>query len=535
MIDLSPAHLAIVERILAEHVPGCEVRAFGSRATWNAKDYSDLDLAVVGEGPLPRGAVGRLKEAFEESRLPMRVDVVDWHSIADGFRELIAADCVVVQETPGRTGSPTVALGEAVELTLSSVDKKSKSDEHPVLLCNYTDVYNNDFIYADMDFMPATATDREIARCSLHEGDVIITKDSEAHDDIGVPALVRETAPNLLCGYHLAILRPKPQVDGKYLFYALKTREAQQQFHAYANGVTRFGLRKADIGLVEFPLPPLEEQRAIARVLGALDDKIELNRRMSETLEGMARALFRSWFVDFDPVCAKAEGRPSGLPPDLDALFPASFEESELGEIPAGWEVTTLGEVIEVNPPRQIRRGDVATHVEMAALPTSGPHVAYWTERAFTSGSRFARGDTLLARITPSLENGKTAFVDFLDDGETGWGSTEFIVLRPKSPWPREIAYMMAREPDFREHAIVNMTGTSGRQRVPVEAVATYPIAVPPEGVAEAYGRLARPSFERSTHLRDESRDLAEQRDALLPQLVSGELRARAVTLTETI
>ena len=90
---------------------------------------------------------------------------------------------------------------------------------------------------------------------------------------------------------------------------------------------------------MEISLPPLEEQRAIARVLGALDDKIELNRRMSETLEEMARALFRSWFVDFDPVRAKAEGRPSGLPPDLDALFPASFEASELGEIPAGWEV----------------------------------------------------------------------------------------------------------------------------------------------------------------------------------------------------
>ena len=101
------------------------------------------------------------------------------------------------------------------------------------------------------------------------------------------------------------------------------------------------------------PLPPLEEQRAIARVLGALDDRIELNRRMSETLEEMARALFRSWFVDFDPVRAKAEGRPSGLPPDLDALFPASFEASELGEIPAGWEVKALGgPCIDVQHPR---------------------------------------------------------------------------------------------------------------------------------------------------------------------------------------
>ena len=119
MIDLSPAHLAIVEGILAEHVPECEVRAFGSRATWNAKDYSDLDLAIIGGEPLPRGTLARLKEAFEESPLPMRVDVVDWHAIADGFREAIESDCVLVQEgTLPRVKDEwrEMSLGEAVEL-----------------------------------------------------------------------------------------------------------------------------------------------------------------------------------------------------------------------------------------------------------------------------------------------------------------------------------------------------------------------------------------------------------------------------------
>ena len=296
-------------------------------------------------------------------------------------------------------------------------------------------------------------------------------------------------------------------------------------------GATRNALTKKMIESIEVRAPSdVCEQRAIARVLGALDDKIELNRRMSETLEEMARALFQSWFVDFGPVRAKAEGRPSGLPPDLDALFPASFEASELGEIPAGWEVKTLGDVIDVNPRRRIRRGDVATHVEMAALPTSGPHVSYWTQRAFTSGARFTLGDTLLARITPSLENGKTALVDFLDGGETAWGSTEFIVLRPKPPWPPEMAYVMAREPNFREHAIVNMTGTSGRQRVPAEAVSTYPGAMAPDSVAVAFGDVVRPWFERSTGLNRQSNALAEQRDALLPQLVSGEVRTAEKT-----
>ena len=161
----------------------------------------------------------------------------------------------------------------------------------------------------------------------------------------------------------------------------------------------------------------------------------------------------------------------------------------------------------------------------MAALPTSGPHVAAWTRRAFTSGTRFTRGDTLFARITPSLENGKTALVDFLGEHETGWGSTEFIVLRPKHPWPPAMAYLLARQSSFRGYAIVNMTGTSGRQRVPPKAIASYSLAIPPENVAVAFGNIVQSWLEFATSINEQSRTLAAMRDALLPGLVSGEVR----------
>ncbi len=250
---------------------------------------------------------------------------------------------------------PRVALGQVINLTLSSVDKKSKTGERTVQLCNYTDVYNNSFIHGNLDFMMATATEQEIARCSLFAGDVVITKDSEKYDDIGVPALVREDVPKLVCGYHLAILRPSvSEIDGAYLFYALKADNAQRQFHSYANGITRFGLRKADIGLVEISLPPLLTQRAIAHILGALDDKIELNRRMNQTLEAMARAIFQDWFVDFGPTRAKLEGREPYLPPELWSLFPERLVDSELGEVPEGWGVRGLGEVINIHDSRRI-------------------------------------------------------------------------------------------------------------------------------------------------------------------------------------
>ena len=550
LIDLNPTHFETVRRILAEHLPECEVWAFGSRATWTAKDSSDLDLAVVGAAPLGRKTLGQLREAFEESNLPVRVDVVDWHAIPESFHREIERDYVVVQErgstlsrsvllphpnaqTKAVDGWRTERIGNLVELTLSSVDKKSKPDELPVVLCNYTDVYKNSFIHGNLAFMPATATAREVANCSLLAGDVLITKDSETHDDIGVPALVREEIPNLVCGYHLAILRPvREDLDGGYLFYAVSTQASQQQFHSLANGVTRFGLRKDDIGKVEIPLPPLLEQRAIAHVLGTLDDKIELNHRMCETLEAMARALFQSWFVDFEPVRAKMEGRwrPGeslpGLPAEHYHLFPDTLVPSSLGYIPEGWEVRTLGEVVEVNPHEPLQKGEPAPYLDMAALPTLGPNPEDAVPREFTSGMRFRNGDTLLARITPCLENGKTAFVQGLPKDTIGWGSTEFIVMRAKPPIPSAYTYLLARDDTFREHAIQSMTGTSGRQRVQIDALLPYLLPYSPAEVWSAFEVLIERLFSRIDFGKQESSALSAKRDALLPRLVSGEVRA---------
>ena len=126
---------------------------------------------------------------------------------------------------------------------------------------------------------------------------------------------------------------------GLYLYYALQAQDVQHQFHSFANGITRFGLRKSDIELVEIPSPPLKEQQDIAHVLGTLDDKIELNRRMNRTLEEMARAIFQDWFVDFGPTRAKMEGQEPYLPPELWDLFPGRNRGLGTGEIPEGWDV----------------------------------------------------------------------------------------------------------------------------------------------------------------------------------------------------
>ncbi len=327
---------------------------------------------------------------------------------------------------------------------------------------------------------------------------------------------------------HVAIVRVDATVaDPGYVLSYLTHPAVKSYIESFNAGGSRRAITKGHIESFEIPLPPLPEQRAIAHILGTLDHKIELNRRMNETLEARARALFKSWFVDFDPVRAKAEGHDTALPEHIAGLFPDRFVDSELGEIPGGWAVAPLPCSIEVNPMRSLRKGAVAPYLDMANMPTRGHSPDEVVDRPFGSGMRFVNGDTLVARITPCLENGKTAYVDFLQGGQVGWGSTEYIVLRPKPPLPEEFAYCLARSETFREFAIQSMTGSSGRQRVPPDSLSHFLLAAPPGPLAKLFGSFVRPLFLRARAAVRESRTLAGLRDTLLPKLIAGELRVR--------
>lgn len=310
------------------------------------------------------------------------------------------------------------------------------------------------------------------------------------------------------------------EADTAYLYWATKNPDIWPQ-----KGSGQPFITQTDARNIEIPLPSIYMQQGIARTLGALDDKIELNRRMSATLEEMARALYRSWFVDFDPVHARSLGQPPAhMDPTTAALFPDSFGEDGL---PEGWELGTLGDLIEFNPKERLPKGIPAPYLDMKALPTSGmtPDAPYI--RDFTSGTKFRERDTLLARITPCLENGKTAVVDDLLGADVGWGSTEFIVMRAKAGVSPALAYCVARDTDFRAEAIQTMTGSSGRQRADAKRIADLETAVASPAVLAAFSGLVSPMFDRMIASGQESRTLADLRDTLLPRLMSGELRIR--------
>ena len=226
-------------------------------------------------------------------------------------------------------------LRATTDCVVSNVDKLSVDYEIPVRLCNYTDVYNNDFIFPNLDFMQATATEDEIGKFGLRVGDVVITKDSESWDDIGVPALVRETADDLVCGYHLALLRPRLHqlLAGEFLFRCLQAKPIQVQLELAANGVTRFGLPKSKIGTVILPVPPLPTQRSIAdyldRETARLDGLLEEKERLVELLAEKRRGLItRAVTRGLDP---NVSLRDSGI--------------SWLGEIPEHWYTVALKRV----------------------------------------------------------------------------------------------------------------------------------------------------------------------------------------------
>lgn len=350
---------------------------------------------------------------------------------------------------------------------------------------------------------------------------LLVGEDGSVETKTGIPFL-QLVSGKFWVNNHAHVLQGETDIDTRFLFYALST----VPIRPFISGSVQAKLSQGNLNRIAVPYPKSADERSsIVEVLGALDDKIELNRRMNATLEAMARALFQSWFVDFDPVRAKLDGRqPEGLDPDIAALFPDAFQDSKAGHIPKGWTAQPMPDVIEVNPRRTLKGGTVAPYLNMKNLPTQGPSAQEVIGREFTSGSKFQNGDTLLARITPCLENGKTGYVDFLEGGQVGWGSTEFIVLSPKSPLPSQLGYLFARSDALRTHAIQNMTGTSGRQRVPSECFNTFWLAVPPPDIARCFNEHTEGLMAKIKANSSESHTLATLRDTLLPKLLNGEL-----------
>lgn len=317
-------------------------------------------------------------------------------------------------------------------------------------------------------------------------------------------AFVREDQAGWLCGTGcLQIALEGRLLLPEFLYYFMEQHEVALWLEQHAVGTTMLNLSGAIVADVPVRYPTIAVQQRIADTLVAYDDLIENNRRRMALLEDAARQLYREWFVRL--------------------RFPGREHTRMVEGVPEGWERVPTPEAVDINPTTRLSDAEEHWFVEMSDVAAGCMSIQQAARRAGRSGSKFRNGDTLLARITPCLENGKTAFVDVLPDGEAGRGSTEFIVLRARRVTP-EFVYCLARTYDFREHAIKSMVGSSGRQRVQETCFEKFLVWVPSSTMLTLFTDAVRPMFRQIKTLHEQNKKLVGARDLLLPRLMSGEI-----------
>ena len=337
---------------------------------------------------------------------------------------------------------------------------------------------------------------RSLSRSIAHRGDVIVT----ISGTIGQIAYIPEDSlyDEYLCSQRqFRVSFDSSMVYVPYLVFYFHTFEGQNKILSFANqtGVPALSQPLKNFKKIRLCLPSLQEQRRIASIVETINDKIENNIKINDNLQQQA-------FSVFDNLIANAENNDY-----------------------------TVSDYAFLNPKRTLAKNQVARSIDMSQLSTSGAFPSGWEMKPFNGGMRFTNGDTLLARITPCLENGKTAFIDFLDDGEVAFGSTEYIVLAPKNDTPPEMLYCLARYPAFVDYAVKNMNGSSGRQRVSAETVGQYRLPLFDKHSLVLFKEAVSPMFLKMRYNSLENMRLAELRDALLPKLMSGEIDVSAVQL----
>ena len=509
-IDISVGDYKLVLGLLKQHLPNVAVWAYGSRVKWTARPQSDLDL-VAFTSCEQKAAVFNLREALEESSLPFPVDLFIWDELPESFQKRIEAEHVVLVEGEDGAGSEwrETSLGEVIELKRGYDLPQHKRVPGSVPLVSSSGV--SDYHEEAKVKGPGVVTGRYGTL-----GQVFFVPDD--FWPLNTTLYVRQFKGN----------------DPRFISYFLR----ELDFFAYSDKAAVPGLNRNHLhqATVRYPTD-VNEQRAIAHILGTLDDKIELNRRMNGTLEEMARALFKSWFVDFDPVRAKMEGRDTGLPPDVADLFPDRLADSELGEIPEGWEVKALGECIDVARGLSYK----GTGLSSDGMPMHNLNSIYEGGGYKDDGIKYYNGDYHLRHviqpgevIVANTEQGHDrlliGFAAIVPKrfGDNGLFSHHIYRVLPKDSFaftPDFICQLLNTKP---MHNTVSgyATGTTVNM-LPVDALRIPSIIVPPLQVVTAFSTLAKVARIRQEKLMSESRTLTALRDALLPKLVSGELQVR--------
>jgi type I restriction enzyme, S subunit len=404
---------------------------------------------------------------------------------------------------------PVVSLAEITTKIGSGATPKGGSEAYlptrrRFALVRSQNVFDRRFDHTGLAFITDEQTEG-LRGVVLQPGDILLNITGDGIT-FGRACIVPTDVLPACVNQHVSIIRiDRRRADAGYVLAFLTHPGVKPYIESFNAGGSRRAVTKGHIESFRLPLPPLQEQRAIAHILGTLDDKIELNRRMNETLEAMARALFKSWFVDFDPVRAKAEGRNPGLPKPLADLFPARLVGSELGEIPQGWEVKKLGELLELAYGKALKAEDRRD----GKIPVYGSNGQVgWHDERLVPG--------------PGVVVGRKG-----NPGIATWVPTDFFPIDttfyvvPKSNC-RSLEFLFHA---LRTHDLASLGADSAVPGLNRNLAYMSNQVLPPAPLLAEFERLASATSRRMNLADDESRTLAALCDSLLPKLISGELR----------
>lgn len=333
-------------------------------------------------------------------------------------------------------------------------------------------------------------------------GDMLLT----SVGTVGIPYIVKETDEFYFKDGNLTWFRNfTNKLCVRYLYYWVTSKEGAGVLNNTTIGSSQKALTISALKNIEITVPPIETQRRIADIVSAYDDLIENNRKQIKLLEEAAQRLYKEWFVDL--------------------RFPGHEHTKIVDDVPEGWESCILDDVIEFDPKVRLDKDRVKQCVPMSALSTSSMvlDMNEISETTSNSGSKFQNGDTLLARITPCLENGKTAFVHGIESDEGAVGSTEYIVMRSKQLNPYMV-YLLSRTNGFRQSAINSMSGSDGRQRVKADKLKSLAYLRPPIGLVHSFEQKVAPVFGMVFTLNKQVFAATQARDRLVPKLMSGKV-----------
>ena len=552
-LHLPPRHRKEIVALLHKHLPGVEVWAYGSRVNGQSHEGSDLDLVLRGPrlAEIDTSRLADFIEALQDSTIPFLVEARDWARLPKSFHSEIEREHVVLAAAAQdgrsegglrdfiRPAPPTLrdsdldsewsvdSVGDFFDLVTGYAFKSPDFCDDGIPVIKIKNVKAGHFSKHQFSYVSPDFLDTRSEKIALAD-DLLISMSGNRHDGspetwVGKVAFFREEDTYLI-NQRVGALRLKRNagLDPRFASFLLSSHPYQELFISIATSSGgQANLSPKQILGASVRYPEIGEQRTIAHILGTLDDKIELNRRMNETLEAMARALFKSWFVDFDPVRAKMAGRDTGLPQHLADLFPDRLVESELGEIPEGWGVESLGSVAD-NPRRGVRAQEIdpgTPYIALEHMPKRCIALSEWgtADGLASSKFRFEQGDILFGKLRPYFHKVGIAALD-------GVCSTDIVVVSPASPDWFGFVLGHTSSPEFVDYTDAVSTGTR-MPRTKWTDMARFKIAMPNRGLPKTFTGLVQPWVNRIASAIHESRTLAAQRDALLPKLVSGEVR----------